>query len=351
MPATAEAIEDRAARLQASGIVDLHFDLLMDLYEKRSRSGVLAADFLDELRAGTVGVLGAAIYIEDRYLPEMALRVGLDQIARLYCEVDQTTEFSIVKTHEEIVAARERNQIALLITMEGIEPLGTDLDLLRVFYELGVRSIGLTHARRNAAGNGGIFAPSGSPRDGLTAFGRDLVRECESLGIIVDLAHINPDGFEEILTITTKPPIVSHTNSRKFYDVERNISDDQIKMIGEHHGVIGVNSILVSRKAEESTLDRYVDHIAHIIDLIGIDGVGVGFDFFEFIYTQWPEEKKKELAAKLTTPHFIPDLRNHSHAPNLTRKLIERGFRDDEIEKILRENWMRIFRETLHALT
>ena len=340
-------MEQRVDRLHAPGIVDLHFDLLMDLYEKRGRANVLATDFLDELRAGGIGFLGAAIFIEDRYLPEMALRVGLDQIARLYREVDQTTDFAICKTHEEILRARARDQIALLITMEGVEPLGTDLDLLRVFYQLGVRCIGLTHARRNPAGSGGIFAPSGSPRDGLTAFGRDVVRECDALGIIVDLAHINPAGFEEILTLTTKPPIVSHTNARRFYDVERNISDEQIKMIGERRGVIGINSILVSPKHEESTLDRYIDHIAHLIELIGIDCVGIGFDFFEFIYQQWPEQKKKELAEKLTTPHFIPDLRNHSHARNLTRKLIERGFGDDEIEKILRGNWMRIFRESL----
>jgi membrane dipeptidase len=347
MAATAESIEQRVERLHAPGIVDLHFDMLMDLYEKRSRANVLATDYLDELRAGGIGVVGAAIYIEDRYVPEMALRVGVDQISRLYREVDQSGDFAICKTHEEIVRARESKKIALLITMEGIEPLGTDLNLLRVFYELGVRSIGLTHARRNAAGSGGIFAASGSPRDGLTAFGRDLVRECESLGVIVDLAHINPAGFEEILTIMTKPPIVSHTNARKFYDVERNISDEQIKMIGKRHGVIGINSILVSPKQEESTLDRYVDHIEHVVDLIGIDGVAIGFDFFEFIYEQWPETKKKELAATLTTPHFISDLRNHSHARNLTRKLIERDFADDEIEKILRRNWMRILREWL----
>ena len=323
--------------------------MLMDLYEKRGRTNVLAADYLDELRAGGIGVVGAAIYIEDRYLPEMALRVGVDQIARLYREVDQTPDFTICKTYDEIVRARQANKIALLITMEGAEPLASDLDLLRVFYELGVRVIGLTHARRNAAGSGGIFAASGSPRDGLTAFGRDLVRECELLGVIVDLAHINPAGFGEILSLTAKPPIVSHTNARKFYDVERNISDEQIRLIGEHHGVVGINSILVSPKEEESTLNRYVDHIEHVVDLIGIDGVGIGFDFFEFIYEQWPEAKKKEMAATLATPHFIPGLRNHSHAPNLTRKLIERGFKDEEIEKIVRENWMRILRELLPA--
>jgi membrane dipeptidase len=231
--------------------------------------------------------------------------------------------------------------------MEGVEPLGTDLNHLRVFYELGVRSIGLTHARTNAAGHGGVFAASGSPAEGLTAFGREVVRECETLGVIIDLAHINPAGFKEILSITTKPLIVSHTNARRYYDIERNISDEQIKMIGERRGVIGVNSVLVSPREDESTLDRYIDHIEHIVHLIGIDCVAIGFDFFEFIYRQWPASRQKELAEKLTTPHFIPDLTNHSHASNLTKRLINRGFSDADIEKILRGNWLRIFEELL----
>src|SRR5439155_15617027 len=169
--------------------------------------------------------------------------------------------FAVCKSFREIQEVRKRGRIAFLITMEGIEPLGDDLNQLRVFYELGVRSIGLTHARTNAAGNGGIFAASGSSPEGLTTFGREVVRECEKLGVIVDLAHINPAGFKEIADLTMKPLIVSHTNSRKFYDVERNISDDQIKMIGERRGVIGINSVLFSPEQKESTLDRYVDHI------------------------------------------------------------------------------------------
>jgi membrane dipeptidase len=344
---TDKSIEERIDRLQAGGIIDLHFDLPMDLYEKRERENVLETEFLPELEAGNIGVVGVAIYIEDRYLPDAGLRVALDQIARLYAETQACPQFAICKSFREIQNAREDGKIALLITMEGVEPLGTDLNLLRIFYELGMRSIGLTHARSNAAGHGGIFASSGSSQEGLTKFGRDLVRECEALGVIVDLAHINPAGFTDVLSMTTKPPIVSHTNVRHYYDIERNISDDQIKMIGERHGVIGVNSVLVSPKEEESTLDHYVDHIEHIANLIGIDGVAVGFDFFEFIYSQWPDSAKKELAAKFTTPQFIPDLRNHSHARNLTLKLIERGFSDEQVEKILRGNWLQIFEELL----
>ena len=341
------SIDERVERLHAHGMVDLHFDMLMDLYEKRDRENVLATDYLGELEAGGISVLGAAIYIEDCYLPKMALRVALDQIAQAYAGAEQCTRFAICKSYREIVDARKRGKIALLITMEGVEPLGTDLDLLRIFYELGLRIVGLTHARRNAAGSGGVFAASGSSRDGLTGFGRDLVRACEALGVIVDLAHINPAGFEEIIALTSKPIIVSHTNARKYYDIERNISDEQIKMVGEKHGVIGVNAVLVSPRKEEATLDRYVDHIEHIARLIGIDAVGIGFDFFEFIYRQWPESAQQELAAKFTKPHFLPDLTNHSHARNLTHKLIERGFSDEEIEKILYRNWLRIFKELL----
>jgi membrane dipeptidase len=347
MTANTQSIEERIDRLHAGGIVDLHFDLLIDLYEKRDQPGVLVSHFSPEFEAGGVGVLGVAIYIEDRYLPEMGLRVALDQVARLYTELEQTERLTICKTFAEIEQARAASKIALVITMEGVEPLGEDLNLLRAFYELGVRSVGLTHARRNAAGSGGIFKPSGSPRDGLTNFGREVVRECERLGIVIDLAHINPKGFEDIVDLTSRPLIVSHTNVRKFYDIERNISDEQIEIVGQRGGVVGVNAILVSPGRETSTIDRYVDHIEHVIGLTGIDGVGIGFDFCEYLFQQLPEKVRDELATKLTTPQFIPDLTNHSHARNLTRRLIERGFNDEQIEKILRGNWLRILKEIL----
>jgi membrane dipeptidase len=346
-PSPNDSVEQRIDRLQAKGLVDLHFDMPMDIYEKRNREDVLASHYLPELETGNVGVVGSAIYVEDRYLPELGLRVGLDQIACLYNAVEKTDRLAICTSNADILMARGTGRIALLITMEGVEPIGDDLNLLRVFYQLGVRAIGLTHARRNAAGSGGIFAPNGSSRDGLTAFGRDLVGECERLGIILDLAHINPQGFDDIVRLTTKPLIVSHTNARKFYDIERNISDEQIKIIGQRGGVIGVNAILVSPRAENSTVDHYIDHIEHIVRLIGIDGVGIGFDFCEYLFNQLPKEIVEELATKLTTPHFIPDLTNHSHARNLTRKLIERGFSDEDIEKILFRNWMRVFAELL----
>lgn len=349
MNTTPNKLDARIDHLHRHGVIDMHFDLLMDLYEKRHRRGVLEQDFLAELRTGNMGVIGAAIYIEDKYMPEMALRVGLGQAALLHSEVAQSPHFAICKSYAEIVAARQAGKIAFLITMEGVEPLGSDLTLLRVFYELGVRSIGLTHARRNMAGDGGVFAASGSSPQGLTRFGKEVVQQCEQLGIMLDLAHLNPAGVEDVFKLTRKPPIISHSTPRHYYDIERNSSDDNLRELGKRGGVIGLNSVLVSPRQEDSHLDRYVDEIEYAIELAGVDSVGLGYDFFDFIYQQWTEQQKADLEASLTKAYFLPDLLNHSHSRNLTRKLIERGFDDSTIEKILYGNWLRVFERLLPA--
>jgi membrane dipeptidase len=343
---TNETIEQRVDRLQGGGVIDMHFDLPLGLFWNRKRQGVVAQDFLPQWEAGRANLLGVATYVEDKDLSD-ALRVALDQVALLREEIERTPQLMLCRTFAEIKKARAAGRIALLLTMEGAEPLGDDLNLLRIFYELGLRSICLTHARENAAAAGGIFAPSGSPSHGLTDFGRDLVRECERLGIILDLAHINPAGFEEICALTTRPLIVSHTNARRFHDIERNISDEQIKLIGARGGVIGINAILVSPTREEATLDRYVDHIEHVAGLSGIEGVGIGFDFCQFLWRQMPAAQREEMENKLTRPHFLPELDNHSDARNVVRKLIERGFSDSQIRKILRDNWLRVLRQFL----
>jgi membrane dipeptidase len=339
--------EEKISRLHTGGVIDLHFDLPLILFLSRPRRNIVATDFLPEFETGDIGLLGVALYVEDQYVPDQSLRVALDQVALLKAELEAAPRLVLCKTFAEIEQARGADRIALLLTMEGAEPLGDDLNLLHIFHELGLRAMSLTHARTNAAAAGGIFAASGSPASGLTSFGRELVQECERLGILVDLAHINPAGFEEICALTRKPLIVSHTNARRFYDIERNISDDQIRMIGARGGVIGINAILVSAKKEEATLDRYVDHIEHVAKLIGIDGVAIGFDFCELLLGLLPAAERAKLEAKLTKPHYLPDLGNHTHARNLTRKLIERGFSGEQIEKILRVNWLRVLRQIL----
>lgn len=335
---------DRAQALLSAGVIDMHFDLGMDLYDQRHRADVLRRDHLANMRAGKMRLVASAIYLEDKYLPEMALRAGLGQVARMIEETARCPDFMICKSAQDIQIAQQTDKIGLFITMEGVEPLGSDLDLLTVFHGLGVRSLGLTHSRRNMAGDGGVFAPSGSSPQGLTKFGRAVVEKCEALGIIVDLAHLNPAGVADVLAMRKRPVIISHTNARRFFDIERNNSDADFRAVADCGGVIGVNAVLVSREKAKTTLDHFVDHIEHIANVAGLDAVGLGFDFFEFIWQREPAEVKAAMANSLMPIHFIPDLTHHGHVLNLVCKLIERGFSDTAIQKILIGNWLRLLK-------
>src|SRR5207245_5398705 len=123
---TETSTEERIDRLHAGGVVDMNFDLTMDLHEKRERKKVLESEFLPDFETGNICVVGAAIYIEDRYLPHNGLRVALDEVGRLYAETAGSERFAVCKSFREIQEARERGRISFLITMEGIEPLGID---------------------------------------------------------------------------------------------------------------------------------------------------------------------------------------------------------------------------------
>jgi membrane dipeptidase len=270
--------------------------------------------------------------------------VAIDQLALLYEEVSFDRRFAICRNSAEIEAARADGRIGFLLTMEGVEPLGSDIHLLRAFYELGVRCVGLTHVRRNLAGDGGLIAPSGSSQQGLAPFGRAVVDACEELRILIDLAHLNPAGVADVLDRTHGPLVISHTNPRRFYDAERNSSDEQMQAVAERGGVVGISSVLLSPSRDGVNASAYADQIAYVAELIGIDHVGLGFDFFDFIYRAMPPAQKAAFEQEVATVHLPPDLLHHGDAPTVTRLLIERGFGDTDIAKVLRENWLRVLR-------
>jgi membrane dipeptidase len=181
----------------------------------------------------------------------------------------------------------------------------------------------------------------------LTGFGRAVVSELERLGMIVDLAHLNPAGVDDVLAITTRPPVFTHVNPRKFYDIDRNASDDHLRAVGARGGIIGINGALVGSQAHECTLDGLIDNIEYVVELAGMDSVALGFDFFKFIWDQWTPAQQEALATYLAPPNFIPDLEHHGHTRNLTRRLIERGWKDEDLSKLLYGNWMRVLQQLL----
>ena len=161
---------------------------------------------------------------------------------------------------------------------------------------------------------------------------------------MIDLAHLNPAGVEDVLDRTHGPLVISHTNPRRFYDAERNRSDAQMQAVADRGGVVGISSVLLSPSKDGATAAAFADQVAYVAELIGIDHVGLGFDFFDFIYRAMPSEQKAAFEQDLATVHLPQDLLHHGDAPTVTRLLIERGFGDADIAKVLRENWLRVLR-------
>ncbi|WP_306298993.1 dipeptidase [Bacillus sp. OV166] len=188
----------------------------------------------------------AAIFIDSGFLPEMGLRKALNQVSALYEEVQESPDkLMICKNRDDMILAQQSGKIGFLLSLEGAEPIGTDLSLLRVFYELGVRNLGLVWSRSNAVGYGSHFSPiDQGTKGGITHFGVKVIEEAEKLGMMIDVSHLNDEGFWDVIEMSKKPIIASHSNSRVLSNTMRNLTDEQMKAIASKGGVIGVNAVL-----------------------------------------------------------------------------------------------------------
>ena len=165
--------------------------------------------------------------------------------------------------------------------MEGADPLQNDPGLLRIFYELGVRGLGLTWSRRNYLADGSFFFPAKEgQKGGLTPFGFEVVKKAEELGMFIDISHLNDEGFWDVMGAASKPVIASHSNCRQLTGMMRNLDDEQIKAIIKKGGVIGMNGVskIVSPDKEAPNFGDLADHVDHIAELGGVDHIGLGLD-------------------------------------------------------------------------
>ncbi len=324
--------------------IDAHFDLTYEVANRRDRGArqVIAADYLPGFNAGGMDLIVSSIYIHDFFLPEMGLRKALDQIAYLHREMDETPgRFRLCRSIAEARAARSDDEIALFLSLEGADPLQNDIQLLRIFYELDVRGLGLVWSRRNYAAEGSIFNEGRVGRKGgLTAFGVALIEEAERLGMFIDVSHLNEEGFWDVMEVAQKPVIASHSNCRTLVNVPRNLSDDQIRALAETGGVIGMNALDVFTRQGRAgaTADHLVDHVDHIVGIAGVDHVGIGFDLCDSL--------KNHLNVKMPVEHRDV-VQGHAGLGDFTASLIRRGYPDDDILKILGGNFLRVYEAIL----
>jgi membrane dipeptidase len=229
-------------------------------------------------------------------------------------------ELTWTRSGAEVRAAKAAGRIAALGGIEGGQALEGELDAIEAFARRGVRYLGLLHFSANAIGRP-AHGRGSDPAHGLTGFGRDVIRECERCGVIVDLAHINRRGFFEALALGHHPPMVSHTGVLGVHQHWRNIDDEQLRAVADQGGCVGV--IFARRYLGSASIDAVVDHLLHIIDVAGDDLPALGSDFDGFVV---PPEGLEDVAA----------------LPNLTVALSRRGVAPRVLEKILGGNVLRV---------
>ncbi|MBA2344441.1 MAG: membrane dipeptidase [Rubrobacter sp.] len=263
-----------------------------------------------------------------------ALRQTMADAATLF-RIEGLSEgkFRIVRTVAEIQRCMENEVMAAVLHLEGADAIDTDLDALHVLHRAGLRSLGPVWGRPNSFAEGVAvhFQRSPDTGPGLTDAGRELVRACNELGIMIDVSHLNERGFWDVADLTDAPLVATHSNAYAMCASTRNLTDPQIDAIVASDGMIGLNfavNFLREDAARDANtpLEVMVRQIDYLVGRAGIDRVGFGSDFDGVLI-----------------PNGIGDV---SGLPKLMSALRDRGYDDQALSKLAHENWLRVLRKT-----
>lgn len=321
-----------------------HVDLPAELWQ-RHRAGqrrVLSERYAVRLRAAGVRVMAAAVFIHPQEPPQGALAEAMGQIGALLTELDDCdSAFCLVRTAAQLDAALTQNKIAVILAMEGTAPLGNDPLLLRSFYELGVRQLGLTWNGRALAADGCAV-----PGRGLTAFGQTLVDEASRLGMILDVSHLNDEGFWEVLEQTKGPVMASHSNCRNLCEHPRNLTDEQVRALAKRGGIIGLNQVrfLAEGPSAGQGLAALEAHAKRLVDLAGPGNVGLGIDLARDYVQALPKPRS---FWEQYDPAEEDIWNDYADAAELARRLRGGGCSPQTVSAILGENLLRFWRASL----
>lgn len=307
---------------------DAHADILYDVARRRlaGETRVLARRHLDRLRRGGAEGLALAVWTGGDFwgTPDPARRTEI-LLTQALADLAECPEFRLVRSLPEALAAREAGQLYCFLSAESLAFIGSDLSAISRLDEAGVRSAMLTWNEENllAAGAGC------DPDKGLTALGRQAVRQMESLGMLVDVSHLNRRSFWDVIGAAGGPVIASHSNCRSLCDVPRNLTDSQLRAIRDTGGVVGVNSYhgFVHRDPGLQTVETLARHALHMAEVMGPEHVGCGFDFCHFM---GPGNES------------VRGLEDASQAEEFFRCLEREGMSPAEREGIARGNFLRI---------
>jgi membrane dipeptidase len=287
-------------------------------------------------KGGIDAVLTSAASVED-FKTTMAV---LGQ----WLEIDRTRRHGVrlARSVQDLRAAKAQGEVGVVLHFQGAEPIEDRLDFIDVFHASGLRVMQITYNARNRLGDG-CFEPTDA---GLSKFGRSVIQRMEALGIAVDLAHAGQRTALDAVEAATRPVVITHANARALFDMPRNVSDDLIRQVAGSGGVIGMCAVpFFLSRPEQPTLDTLIDHVVHVAELVGVQHVGLGFDFAEededdYVYFGYDSRY-------IPMPPWIwpTGIASHADAGNVAPALRKRGFSETEVRGILGENFLRVFGE------
>jgi membrane dipeptidase len=266
-----------------------------------------------------------------------AQRVATALTATLFrLERESGGQLRFVRDAAELQTCLDRGVLAGVLHYEGAEAIDPDLYALEVLHRAGLRSLGLVWSRPNAFAHGVPFrfphGPDTGP--GLTDAGRELVRACNRLRVMVDLSHLNERGFWDVARLTDAPLVATHSNAHSLCPTTRNLTDRQLDAIRESDGMVGVNFAVAflrpdGRDDADTPLEVVARHVEYLVERVGLERVGFGSDFDG---ARMPSE-----------------LDDAAGLPRLLRHLRGRGYDDDALRKLAHGNWLRVLRKTWGA--
>jgi membrane dipeptidase len=293
------------------------------------------------LRQGGVGGQFWSVYVPSTMQGKEAVRATLEQIDIVHRMTKRWPEtFEMAYTAADVERSFKAGRIGSLIGMEGGHSIDSSLATLRMMFALGARYMTLTHSANVPWADA---SPGPVVLGGLSKFGEEVVREMNRLGMLVDLSHVHPETMEDALRVTEAPVIFSHSSAKAICNVHRNVPDNVLQLVAKNGGVVMVTFVpgFISQEvanydarpaaertgvAPKATLQQVADHIDHIRKVAGIDHIGLGGDFDGI-------------------SSVVVGLEDVSTYPALTAELLKRGYKDDDIKKILGLNVLRVMRQ------
>ena len=369
----ADDLMARARRIQSQVIgVDSHIDTMQRvLIEKADIGKRLPDGEVDLVRLAEGGMHAPffALWVPTFYKGAEAVRRTLDLRDAMQSVLDRYPDkVELALTAADVERIERSHKIAAILTLEGGHQIDDDLAVLRMYQRMGVRSMTLTHFRNNDWADSSTDKPQ---HNGLTDFGREVVREMNRIGMMVDISHVSDKTFYDAIAVTTKPVIASHSSCRALSSLPRNMNDDMLRALAKNGGVVGINfggGFLNQKEADKelaninaigqaepnltgkalddytanmwikedwkhpkptvATLDDVVAHIDHAVKVAGIDHVGIGSDFDGIS----------------DVPKGLED---ESKMTNLTAALLKKGYSETDIKKIMGGNYLRVMREVI----